>query len=139
MSVAALMRAAVLPLLEDEPVVGDADCDKVEFATGDRVAKVSLRLSASVKDRRRASKWLSPAREPSSVAELRHVMVGIAWVLCLDRRLIGGAAIPLLSTPAPALGIDDASAAAAASKVIGHALLPEDSLIWTCCGPASSP
>ena len=87
MSVAALMRAAVLPLLEDEPVVGDADCDKVEFATGDRVAKVSLRLSASVKDRRRASKWLSPAREPSSVAELRHVMVGIAWVLCLDRRL----------------------------------------------------
>ena len=139
MSVAALMRAAVLPLLEDEPVVGDADCDKVEFATGDRVAKVSLRLSASVKDRRRVSKLLSPAREPSSVAELRHVMVGIAWVLCLDRRLIGGAAIPLLSTPAPALGIDDAGSAATASSVVSHALLPANSLVETCCALVSSP
>ena len=133
------MRAAALPLLQDEPVVGDADRDNVDFAIGGRIAQITLRLSASVQDRRRASKWRPPAREPESVAALRHGMVGIAWVLCLDRRLIRGAAIPLLPTPAPALGIDDASSAATASRVIGHALLHKYLLISTCCGPASSP
>ena len=50
MSAAALMRAAVVPLLEDGPSVSDADnadCDHVESAGGGRGAKVTLRLSAA--------------------------------------------------------------------------------------------
>ena len=65
-------------------------------------------------------------------------MFGIAWVRYLARRLIRGAAIPLLSTPAHALGIDDASSAAATSRVIGHVLFHENTVLTMWRGPQHS-
>jgi hypothetical protein len=68
-----------------------------------------------------------------------HCPLGVTWVLCLIRRLNRGAADPLQSAPAGARGIDDASSAAAASRLIGdHALLQADVFIPTRCGPPSS-
>ena len=79
-----------------------------------------------------------PARKFASVDGLRTGIFRFAWVPFLDRRPVRGAAIPLLSAPAPALGIDDADSTPTASKVISHALLHSDSFLFICCAPSPS-